>query len=195
MKNSWLIWIFIVGIVVTVLVAFNYQGGRDAVPLSEIFPDETYPVEIEYEFVDSDEETSTSESSAIPVEPTAVASQTIPEKAAEPVETATPTATETTATAVAQTVPAAERAAVAPADYAYTIQVASFKKKERADNSMKELLQKEYAAFVVSKNLGDKGTWYRVYVGNFDAKNQAEEFLSGFKQRYENSFIISSKKK
>jgi len=195
MKNSWLIWIFIVGIVVTVLVAFNYQGGRDAVPLSEIFPDEAYPVEIEYEFVDSDEETSTTESSSIPVEPTAVASQAAPQKTAEPVEAAIQTATETTATAVAQTVPAAEKAAVTPTDYAYTIQVASFKKKERADKSMKELLQKEYVAFVVSKNLGEKGTWYRVYVGNFDAKNQAEEFLASFKQRYENSFIISSKKK
>src|SRR3989338_8467200 len=56
MKNSWLVWFFVVGVIVTVFVAFNYQNKSKEIPLSEIFPDEaTFPVDVEYEY---DEQTS-----------------------------------------------------------------------------------------------------------------------------------------
>ena len=52
MKNSWLVWILIVGVVVTVFFAFNQQND---VPFNDIFPeDESGPVDIEYEFISKD---------------------------------------------------------------------------------------------------------------------------------------------
>ena len=53
MKNRWLIWLFVLGTVIAVFIAFNYQGNQGTVPISELLPeDETVPMDIEYEFVD-----------------------------------------------------------------------------------------------------------------------------------------------
>ena len=52
MHKTWFTWALVTTTVVAVFVAFNYHGGKDAVPLSEIFPDEeTFFAGIEYEFV------------------------------------------------------------------------------------------------------------------------------------------------
>ena len=40
MHKTWFTWTIVTTIVVAVFFAFNYHGGKDAVPLSEIFPDE-----------------------------------------------------------------------------------------------------------------------------------------------------------
>ena len=48
-------WAIVATAVVAVFFAFNSQGSRDAVPLSEIFPDEeAFPVDVEYEFVEDE---------------------------------------------------------------------------------------------------------------------------------------------
>jgi len=38
MHKTWFTWAIVTTTVVAVFVAFNYHGGKDAVPLSEIFP-------------------------------------------------------------------------------------------------------------------------------------------------------------
>ena len=68
MKNSWLVWIFLVGVVVTVFIAFNYQGSKKAVPLSEIFPEDETPMDVEYEFVGKEEPQITSSRPATTVQ-------------------------------------------------------------------------------------------------------------------------------
>ena len=176
MKNSWLVWLFIVGVVITVLVAFNYQGGKSTIPLSEIFPEEkTLPTDVEYEFVDATTE------------------QQQP-AATTPVQQAASQPTAQTAQAVEQQQAATTAAnAVDPKQVPFTIQVASFKTKEAAQTSLGKILEKGYDGFVISKDLGEKGIWHRVYVGIFQTKPQAEETLTKVKQDYPSSFIITPK--
>ena len=173
-QNSWLVWFLIGGIVITIFVSFNYQDNKDTIPLSEIFPDEeTYPIDVEYEFVD---EVALPE--VKPVEEVVKKSveepkpKVIVEQAPKP-----------------KPKPVSKPAVTA----AYTIQVASFKTRAGADSLLKEIKAKGYEPYVVKKFVKDKGEWHRVYVGKFQTKSQAQEFLNGFQKDYANSFIIASK--
>lgn len=194
MKNSWLIWVFVVGVVLTILIAFNYQGAQDTVPLSEIFPEtETYPLEIEY----VDEQPVNTPPATVRSEPAVSTTaakmvQTPPEAANPPVPVPQPTVAKVTApppkpAPVPPTTSAAKKA------YKYTIQVASFKDKDKAEKKVEELSKKDYQAFLVSKDLRDKGTWHRVYVGKFESKSEADNYLPKVKQNYSSSFIIATK--
>jgi cell division septation protein DedD len=179
MKNSWLIWLFIVGVVITVLVAFNYQGSKSTIPLSEIFPEEkTLPTDVEFEFVDTAME---QQPSAAATTPQAQPQQSTP--AQQVAATQQPAATTATQTTTAKEVD--------PKQVPFTIQIASFKTKDAAQTSLSKILEKGYDGFIVSKNLGDKGIWHRVYLGIFQTKPQAEETLTKVKQDYPGSFIIT----
>ena len=73
----------------------------------------------------------------------------------------------------------------------YTIQIASFKNKGRAQEALAKIQTNVPSAYIGSRNLGAKGIWYRVYAGRFGQRNEAEMALSGIKQNYDSSFIIS----
>jgi len=210
MRNSWLIWVFIVGVVITVLVAFNYQDGSDGASLSEIFPDEeTYPVDIEYEFVQQDGQ----EFKALIKN---VKEPVIPVKATKRQESVKrQTKTELTQKVLSKTEilkrnivvnnkanPAEVKSKIQQPiltanelkNIPYTIQVASFKNKTRANKAIKDLKHKDLSAYIVSRNLGDKGRWFRIYVGKFESKNDAETTLVTVKKYYKDSFIIAPRK-
>jgi cell division septation protein DedD len=57
----------------------------------------------------------------------------------------------------------------------YTLQIASYQAKEIAEEDVKKMKQKGYAAFIVSSELPGKGTWYRVRLGSFSSKAAAEK--------------------
>lgn len=203
MKNSWLISVFVVGVVITVLVAFNYQGKKNKVSLSEIFPDEeSYPVEVEYEF--ADESAPKAEQKAPIMKPAEIVKPVEPAKPAKAVTTTevskamTAVQTQTAAkvsTPVTTTV--ASPKVTQDAEFSkipFTIQIASFKDQSSAEKTAGELKQKGYVSFIASRDLGAKGTWYRVYVGQFDSKSQADLSLAEVKKEYKDSFIISPKK-
>ena len=189
MKNSWVIWFMVVGVVITILVAFNYQDEQASIPLSEIFPEteESYPVNIEYEFVDDKIERTSSP-------------QTAKVQAAEEAVSAAAAAVEKkeTVVAAAPIEEVAEKAAVkAPisidADAQYSIQVASFKTKDRADQKVAELAKKNLEAFVISRDLKDKGVWYRVYIGQYASRDEADSSLASVKEVVSDGFVISIK--
>jgi len=73
----------------------------------------------------------------------------------------------------------------------FAIQVASFRKKKRALEFVESLKKDNYLAYIVAKNLGDKGTWYRVRIGNFSSKSDADSVLKEVKTKYLQSFITS----
>lgn len=197
MKNNWLIIVFIVGVIVTVFVAFNYQGGRDTVSLNEIFPDEgDYDVDIEYEFVDqknqeqrqvdtivADQQETVVIEKVLPVEvkPQVVKSEpaVVPEKKVVVPE-------------VKKTVVQASSSAKTLS--AYAIQVSSHKSMAKADAMVVKLKAKGFDAYSKMRNLGEKGIWYRVYVGRFSTKQAAQNKLPSVKAIYPNSFVISPKK-
>lgn len=188
MKNSWLIWFIVVGVVITVLVAFNYQDEQGTIPLSEIFPEEEdYPVNIEYEFVDD----GTSKQPKI-VQKTSSPSAVKPAvAAAKPVEKVIQK--KDAVPEVVQQVGAIKAEAIPLAKAHYSIQVASFKTKDRAELKASELAKKELDAFVLSRDLAERGTWYRVYVGKFNSKDEAGTYLTNVKKVASDSFVISLK--
>lgn len=71
----------------------------------------------------------------------------------------------------------------------FTIQVASFQDKARAELVSEELKKKGYIPVISAKDLGDKGTWYRVWVGDFESEEKARELLKTLKEDYKDSFI------
>lgn len=71
----------------------------------------------------------------------------------------------------------------------FTIQVASFQDKARAELVSEELKKKGYIPVISAKDLGDKGTWYRVWVGDFESEEKAGELLKTLKEDYKDSFI------
>jgi cell division septation protein DedD len=57
----------------------------------------------------------------------------------------------------------------------YTLQIASYPDKDSAEADVKKMKQRGYAAFVMSSNLEEKGTWYRVRLGSFSNRGAAEK--------------------
>ena len=60
----------------------------------------------------------------------------------------------------------------------YTIQIASYPEREMADEEVKGMKKRGYAAFIVSSEVPEKGTWYRVRLGSFSNKASAEKLMN-----------------
>ena len=73
----------------------------------------------------------------------------------------------------------------------FTIQVASFQDKLKAERLAEELKKKGYKATISTKDLGGKGIWHRILVGDFDGKEEAAKFLQELKVKYKDSFVKS----
>jgi len=181
MRKTWFTWAIVTTAVVAVFFAFNYQGSRDAVPLSEIFPDEeVFPVDVEYEFV-QDETVQAEENTAKTQEKVDEAVSITKE-----VQTIAPKVSE---------VPAVTLSKIETVNnFNYTVQIASFKNQKRAKEALTKIRAKVPSAYVSSHDLGVKGVWYRIYAGQFDLRSEAEVTLNDIKQSYDSSFIISPRK-
>ena len=78
----------------------------------------------------------------------------------------------------------------------FTINVASFKKKVRAERFMEKLNKKGYKAFVAEASIPKKGTWYRVSVGRFPSRGEAEALARALKEKEGlDSFVRELKEK
>jgi cell division septation protein DedD len=60
----------------------------------------------------------------------------------------------------------------------YSLQIASYPEREMADEEVKKMKKRGYAAFVVTSDVPDKGTWYRVRLGSFSNKAAAEKLVN-----------------
>jgi cell division septation protein DedD len=75
---------------------------------------------------------------------------------------------------------------------AYTIQIASYLDRRSAEVALKGIQAAGQPAYIASKDLGGgKGTRYRIYIGQYDTKTQANEKLSEVKTKYPGSFVIA----
>src|SRR3989338_5449758 len=194
-KNKWMLWVIVIGVVIVTLIAFNYHGDKsDTIPLSEIFPEEVVATEdqnIEYEFVDGPQ--AQAPAAAAPVAAANVkpaAAKPAPSKfnaAAVSARALQPAVTPGPATVTAPAAP------VVSGDY--SIQVLSSKDKAATEKSLGKVQAKGHAAYIVTRDMGEKGTWYRVNVGPFQTKAQADEYLPKVQADYKDSFVIGGKKK
>ena len=73
----------------------------------------------------------------------------------------------------------------------FSIQVYSFKEKERAETALKALKDKNYPAFIMVSDIGERGIWYRVRVGSFTDENEAKRILDLLVQDFKNGIIVS----
>ena len=190
MKNSFLSWAIIIGIVIVIAIGFGYQNNRNAVPWSEIFPEEkSASTAMDYEYVD---QSATAEKNAPAAEKAKIAAAPVQKTTAAVVQKTTTPAAAATTPAVSQ---AAQNTGTLLENIIYTIQIASSKDKAQADKKLKEVQAKGYSPYISERNLGDKGIWYRINVGQFKTKAEAEDTLNKVKADYKDSFIISPKKK
>lgn len=68
------------------------------------------------------------------------------------------------------------QAAPLPDGAIYSVQVASSQRREDAERLVLRFGANGFQAYVMEADLGAKGVWYRVRVGNFVKRDQAEEF-------------------
>lgn len=113
-----------------------------------------------------------------------------------------PYAEEALKPAVAKAVPAPEPVKVVEADSqsntagTFAIQAKAFRNKKDADIFVSylksELRRGRYKPFVMPVKLPGKGQWYRVRIGKFDSRLEAEEFKSRFEKRLGlETFLVS----
>jgi general secretion pathway protein A len=69
--------------------------------------------------------------------------------------------------------------------YVYTVQVESFKDPEIAAARMRELQNRGFDAWVAWIDLGEMGTWYRVLVGKYKDKGEAQVMARKLSQKSE----------
>jgi cell division septation protein DedD len=65
----------------------------------------------------------------------------------------------------------------------FTVNVGSFKERVKAERLMNELKDKGYKAFVAEAPIPQKGTWYRVSVGRFPSRKEAQTFAREVKEK------------
>ena len=76
----------------------------------------------------------------------------------------------------------------------YTVQIASFPNLDSAKEMEESLKSKTYPVYISKAVVPNKGTWYRVRIGEFSSKYEAMNFAQNLKreQPYINSPIVTS---
>ncbi|MFQ6093827.1 MAG: SPOR domain-containing protein, partial [bacterium] len=77
-----------------------------------------------------------------------------------------------------------------PPEGKYTVNIASFRKRDRAERLVKELEEKGYEPFMEKASTPQEGTWYRVAVGRFSSREKAQAFARGLREKgIEHSYV------
>jgi cell division protein FtsN len=72
----------------------------------------------------------------------------------------------------------------------YTVQTASYQERGMADDEVKRLKKRGFAAFVVSSELPGKGVWHRVRLGSFSNRATAEKLQKAVREKEGLSTIV-----
>jgi len=191
MKNSWLVWFAVAGALITVLVALNYDGGQGTVPLTEIFPDEQARG-IEYEFVETGGESAALGDNAAAKKDRAAGGDlkaASVQKASGIFSGQTSVAPQKVQTLPSALVSVSPHAVAASGSKTFTIQVASFKDKVRAEKALNQAQERGYSAYIDSQSRESGGFWYRVCIGKFNVQEEAKNLLIKVRQDYKDGFI------
>ena len=202
MRSAWLKIVLIVSIIVIVILMLHYREANKDIPLSEIFPEEhASPVDIEFadenaaiqnqsvnQTVNQKLKQKNSVSPAVKTPPASGRKENIQMITPKPVPEGKSTAAvkpKSLNGTVQNSTPNPDQIKVI-----YTIQVVSSKDQAKAEGILKNLKSKNYDAFVLPVEVKDKGTWYRIYVGHFNSKAEADQYLPNLKKDFPNGFVI-----
>jgi len=73
----------------------------------------------------------------------------------------------------------------------YTLQVISYTSPEEAEAFAETLRSRGHEAFVVSADIPDRGTHWRVRIGPFDSKREVEDYRDRFEEQERmNTYIV-----
>ncbi len=75
----------------------------------------------------------------------------------------------------------------------YTVQVASLRSKDSAQRIANELIKKGYDAFFASSSSSGAGTWYRVRIGNYKNKSDANNMARLMKKESFQPIVVRRK--
>ncbi|WDT82550.1 MAG: SPOR domain-containing protein [Candidatus Manganitrophus sp.] len=75
---------------------------------------------------------------------------------------------------------------------AYTIQVASFADQKGAETLSQKLKKKGYEAYVAAGEVPEKGTRYRVRIGHYPSRAEAQKAAEGIQEAEKLSFLITT---
>jgi hypothetical protein len=76
---------------------------------------------------------------------------------------------------------------------AFTLQLSAFQTREEADRFAGRLRDRGYAPYIVTAEVPNKGTWYRVRMGSFPTKDAATRYLADFKRETQlNAFVAGT---
>ena len=87
-----------------------------------------------------------------------------------------------------------EPSSVDVSDKVFAVQVFSFQDENRAKAASEKLKKEGYPAYVITQDLEEKGTWYRVRVGGFNSEKEAIELLENLKKGYKGGFVVRRRK-
>lgn len=71
----------------------------------------------------------------------------------------------------------------------YAVQVGSFRSKDQANKLIDQLHREQLNAYIAGADLENDKGWYRVYVGEYVDRADAEAKLSALKSRYAQAFV------
>ena len=72
----------------------------------------------------------------------------------------------------------------------FTIQVASIQNLNAANRMVNKLKNRNYPAYSVMSQISGKGIWYRIRVGLFDSKSQADHLIRRLKKDNYNTILL-----
>lgn len=123
------------------------------------------------------------------VKPTVEEKAPSPKVTVEPKEVVEKPEKKAETTAVAKTTPPS--APETPSAGTYTINVASFQPRERADRYVEELKKLGVDAYVWEVDLPEKGKWHRVAVGHFPTLKEAKDYKEALRNKGMSGMFIT----
>lgn len=78
----------------------------------------------------------------------------------------------------------------APASSQFSIQVGSYPNMDEANLKISDWREKGYPAYIMIADIADRGRWYRVRIGGFATKDDAQKYLDQFVEKENSEAII-----
>ncbi|MBF0484744.1 MAG: SPOR domain-containing protein [Candidatus Omnitrophica bacterium] len=202
-NKVWLFLLFLIGLFAVLFIYNKHQEQVRKAKMEELMTQQTTnSTDVQYQFYENGEQDKT-----MPAGTSKTGTQALNSPTTATQEVVAPAATGT-AKAVSETTTEAVKATKAVKSVAektvskavkssigsaYAIQVASFKEESKANTVVANLKKHSFEPYIITKDLGEKGIWYRVYVGHFDSKKAAEAVVGTLPKEYK-GLVVASKK-